>query len=377
MKILQISNYYYPHIGGIEQVARDISCAVKSAGKDEVKVFCFNHVKNDTFETVDGVEIIKAGTFKKIASQSLSFSYGKLLETTFEDFKPDVVIFHYPNPFGARYLLKILKKYPNTKLVLYWHLDITKQKLLRLLFKKQNYALLDKAEKIIATSPFYIMGSKYLSKYADKCVAIPCCVSKERVTLNDYSIKRANDIKESANGKTVCFACGRHVPYKGMEYLVRASKLLSDDYLIYIAGQGPLTDKLKNLASGDQKVIFVGKISDEELKAYYVASDIFCFPSITKNEAFGISLAEGMYFGKPSVTFTIPESGVNFVSIGGLTGIEVENSNYVEYAKAIEKLATDEELRQRYSASAKKRVNDLFTEEKFKQNILVVIEEMR
>jgi glycosyltransferase involved in cell wall biosynthesis len=131
------------------------------------------------------------------------------------------------------------------------------------------------------------------------------------------------------------------------------------------------------LASGDQKVIFVGKISDEELKAYYVASDIFCFPSITKNEAFGISLAEGMYFGKPSVTFTIPESGVNFVSIGGLTGIEVENSNYVEYAKAIEKLATDEELRQRYSASAKKRVNDLFTEEKFKESILAVVEGLR
>lgn len=377
MKILQISNYYYPHIGGIEQVARDISCAIKGADKDEVKVFCFNHVKNDTFESVDGVEIVKAGTFKKIASQSLSFSYGKLLETTFDDFKPDVVIFHYPNPFGARYLLKILKKYPECKLVLYWHLDITKQKLLRVLFKKQNVALLEKAEKIIATSPFYVMGSKYLSKYKEKCTAIPCCVSKDRVAINEFSQKRANDIKESANGKTICFACGRHVPYKGMEYLVRASKLLSDDYLIYIAGQGPLTDKLKNLASGDQKLIFVGKISDEELKAYYLASDIFCFPSITKNEAFGISLAEGMYFEKPSVTFTIPESGVNFVSIGGLTGIEVENSNYVEYAKAIEKLANDKELRDRYAKSAKERVDELFTEEKFKQSILGVIEELR
>jgi glycosyltransferase involved in cell wall biosynthesis len=162
-----------------------------------------------------------------------------------------------------------------------------------------------------------------------------------------------------------------------MEYLVRASKLLSDDYVIYVAGQGPLTDKLKNLASGDQKLIFVGKISDEELKAYYLASDIFCFPSITKNEAFGISLAEGMYFEKPSVTFTIPESGVNFVSIGGLTGIEVENSNYVEYAKAIEKLANDKELRGRYAKSARERVDELFTEEKFKQSILGVIEELK
>ena len=377
MKILQISNYYYPHIGGIEQVARDISCAVKGEGKDEIKVFCFNHVKNDTFETVDGVEIVKAGTFKKIASQSLSFSYGKLLEATFSDFKPDVVVFHYPNPFGARYLLKILQHYPDCKLVLYWHLDITKQKILRLLFKKQNIKLLEKAHKIIATSPFYVMGSSYLSKYKEKCVAIPCCVAKDRVSLNEYSLKRASDIKESANGKTICFACGRHVPYKGIEYLVRASKLLSDDYIIYIAGQGPLTDSLKKLASDDQKVIFIGKVSNEELKAYYVASDIFCFPSITKNEAFGISLAEGMNFGKPAVTFTIPESGVNFVSIGGLTGIEVENSNYVQYAKAIEKLANDKNLRESYGKRAKERVEELFTEEKFKQSILSVVEELR
>ena len=67
MKILQISNYYYPHIGGIEQVARDISNSVVD---DQIKVFCFNHKKENAVDTVDGIEIIKAGTFKKIASQN-------------------------------------------------------------------------------------------------------------------------------------------------------------------------------------------------------------------------------------------------------------------------------------------------------------------
>ena len=45
---------------------------------------------------------------------------------------------------------------------------------------------------------------------------------------------------------------------------------------------------------------------------------IFCFPSITRNEAFGIALAEAMYCGKPAVTFTIEGSGVNFVSLDGV-----------------------------------------------------------
>ena len=77
MKILQISNYYFPFIGGIEQVTRDCSDALK--GEHEVKVFCFNHEKGDKIDEVDGVEIIRAGCFAKVASQSLSFSYGKTL----------------------------------------------------------------------------------------------------------------------------------------------------------------------------------------------------------------------------------------------------------------------------------------------------------
>lgn len=371
MKILQISNYYYPHVGGIEQVARDIS---NSVVEDEIKVFCFNHKKENLVDNVDGVEVIKAGSFKKIASQSLSFSYGKLLRKAFADFKPDVVIFHYPNPFGAYHLLRVLKDYPDCKLILYWHLDILKQKFLKKFFNGQNKKLLKRAVKIVATSPNYVTGSKNLSEYSQKCTVIPCCVNKERISADEYSYNRSKVIRESSVGKTICFACGRHVPYKGMEYLIRASKLLPDDFMIYIAGHGPLTEKLKKLAAGDNKIIFVGKISDEELKAYFIASDIFCFPSITKNEAFGIALAEAMSFGKPAVTFTIPQSGVNYVSVGGITGIEAPNRDYVAYAEGIKTLAEDAELRAKYGEAAKQRVEELFTEETFKEHIRELIE---
>ena len=78
MKILQISNYFYPHIGGIEQVARD---CLNSFGEEvEQKVFCFQHEKGDAVDRVDGVEVIRAGCFAKVASQSMSISYGKLLK---------------------------------------------------------------------------------------------------------------------------------------------------------------------------------------------------------------------------------------------------------------------------------------------------------
>lgn len=77
--------------------------------------------------------------------------------------------------------------------------------------------------------------------------------------------------------------------------------------------------------------------------------------------------------GKPAVTFTIKGSGVNYVSLNGVTGIEVENSNAEKYAEAIKELALNKELRVQYGANAQKRVEELFTEEVFQRKLKSVI----
>lgn len=367
MKLLQISNYYPPHIGGIEQVACDVATGLK--GEVEQRVLCFHHEKGDVFETVDGVPIIRAGTFAKVASQSLSLSFGKLLKKTFREFQPDVVIFHCPNPFEAYYLKKQLKKYPACKLVVWWHLDITKQKVLGKFFTRQSRWLLYRAVKVVATSPNYIEGSAQLKSVREKCVVIPCCANEARISVDDAVRVRAEELRREYAGKTLLFAVGRHVPYKGMEYLVRASRLLDDKYAVCIGGSGPLTPELKQLAEGDAKVRFLGRVSDLDLKAYLCACDIFCFPSVTKNEAFGIALAEAMSFAKPAVTFTIEGSGVNYVSLDKVTGIECPNGDVEAYAAAIRTLAEDKELRRRCGIAAHERVQALFTQEKFAEHV--------
>lgn len=372
-KILHISKYYYPFSGGTEQIARDVVLALK--GEYEQKVIAFNDGKDDKTETVDGIEVIKCGCFAKIAAQSLSTSYGKYLHRVMQDFKPDIVVFHYPNPFVAALLLRELKR-TKAKLVIYWHLDIIRQKYLKVLFAPQNRRLLESAEKVIATSPNYIEGSKWLQSVKEKCVVIPNCINVERMAITDDIQKRAEEIRTENLGKTICVAVGRHTKYKGFTYLVQASKLLDDRFVIYITGTGELTEKLHEEAKADKKVVFTGRIDDTELKALILASDIFCFPSITKNEAFGLALAEGMYYGKPAVTFTIPGSGVNYVSINGETGIEVENRNVEAYANAIIHLSKNSDERLRYGKNAQKRVIDNFLSTQFTTNIRNVVNDI-
>lgn len=370
MKILQISNYLYPHIGGIEQTARDILNALKSKEDCEQAVFCFNGGRETVFDELDGVKVTRCGCFAKVSSQSLSFKYKRLLKGQFKSFKPDVVIFHFPNPFAAHYLLKLLKKNKDCKLVVYYHLDITKQKILGKLFKGQTERLLKRADKIIATSPNYVEGSPFLSRYAGKSVVIPSCVNEERLKLDGNSKAKAEAVRAENKGKTICFAVGRHVEYKGLQYLIEASGLLPADFKIFIGGEGPLTAELKKKAEGDDKIEFLGKLTDEDLKAYLSACDIFCFPSVTKNEAFGLSLAEAMYFGKPAVTFNIPGSGVNYVNLAGVTGLEVENGNGEKFAEAIKKLADDSALREKLGKAAGERILQLFTFRDFSEKII-------
>lgn len=378
MKVLQIPNYIYPHIGGIEQTARDILNALSARADLEQRVICFNDGTNkDSFDEVDGVRVTRCETVAKLFSQSISLSYGGLLKKTFAEFSPDVVIFHYPNPLVAHSLLKTLKKYPDCKLVLWWHLDITKQKTLGKLFDGQSRRLLERAERVVATSPNYAAGSKFLKDYADKCVIIPSCINEERLAMTEAAEAKLADIRRENKDKTILFAMGRHVAHKGFGYIIGCSASLSDKYKIYIAGDGEETARLKEQAAGDGKIVFLGRVSDDELKAYMSACDVFLFPSLTKNEAFGLALAEAMYFGKPAVTFTIEGSGVNYVSLNGVTGIEAENGNLSAFTRAIVKLAEDGDLRVKYGAAARERVEQNFLYKSFSANVLALMEELQ
>ena len=83
-----------------------------------------------------------------------------------------------------------------------------------------------------------------------------------------------------------------------------------------------------------------------------------------------------MYYSKPAITFNIPGSGVNFVSLKDETGLEVENSNPEKYAEAINILASNDELKNKYSANAKKRVEELFLYSSFKEAVKSLLKEV-
>lgn len=369
-KILHISKYYYPFVGGTEGVCQYIAEAFPEY---ENRVICFNDGTDTIGSEVNGIQILRVGCFGKIASQSLSFSYYGELRHMIELWSPDLILFHHPNPLVAWHLLMVLPA--KTKLLLHWHLDITKQKYIYPLVKPTETALLKRAHVIFVTSPNYRDASKVLEPYLNKVVVIPNTIDTSRLALTKEEEIEVMKVKQKYDNKKIIFFVGRHVEYKGLQYLLDAEKYIKEECRILIAGSGPLTKQLKGLCVSE-RIMFLGRISDLQLKYHLYAADIFAFPSITKNEAFGLALAEAMYCRCVPVTFTIKGSGVNWVNLDRVTGLEVENSKSLKYAEAIDTLLKDDVLRAHYAENAHNRVIQNFTMEKVKCSIKHVYDDL-
>ena len=357
-RVLHISKYYYPYLGGTESVCQDI---VEGLKEYENRVICFNDSNRTVCCEINGIQILRIGCFMKVSSQSCSLCYYYYLKRNIQSWQPDIIHFHHPNPFVAFLLVRLIPA--NTKLIVHWHLDITKQKYIYPLVKRNERRLLERADSVIVTSPQYRDASLPLKPFLQKVKVVANGINIHRFDLQCNDEMRIKDIHKKYHYKRLIFFVGRHVEYKGLRYLIEAEKYVTTDCHIVIAGQGPLTEELKAKANLG-RVSFVGRLSNDDLRCYLHAADVFAFPSITKNEAFGLALAEAMYCRCPVVTFYIEGSGVNWVSLNGVTGIEVDNSDSKKYASAIDKLLRDDLLRKQYADAARKRVVEYFTIEK-------------
>ncbi len=355
MRILHISKYYYPYIGGVENICK---YCVEGVTGHEVAVVCFNEGRKDRVDDVNGHRVYRVGSWVNIARQGLSPTYFTVLRRAIKEFHPDVIQFHWANPFPAAVLLTMIPK--NVKLVIHWHMDIVKQRRIYTLIKPIERRLLERADMVLVTSPQYMDGSVPLQPFRNKVRVVQNAFDENALRQRDGDEEKIEDIKRRYGGKPILFFVGRHIQYKGLPYLLEAEKEVKGDCEFVIAGGGPLTERLMQQCKSD-RVHFVGRLSDDELRWHHYAADIFVFPSITKNEAFGVALAEAMYCNTPAVTFTIPGSGVNWVSIDGETGVEVPNKDTKAYARAIDSLLADSVLRRSYGRAGHERAQSMFT----------------
>jgi 1,4-alpha-glucan branching enzyme len=132
---------------------------------------------------------------------------------------------------------------------------------------------------------------------SDKIIRIPNGVHVYR-----YSEKEINKAKaELPEGLKIASVC-RLVPWKGLEYGIRAIKSMYPEATYIIFGEGPDKHRLKEITKREgmgDNVIFFGKIPHEKVQLYLSNCDILLVPSVY--EPFGIGILDGFAAGIPVV----------------------------------------------------------------------------
>jgi len=353
--ILHVSKYYYPDLGGIETVAMYLAEGLKDYNN---VVICFSTDKQYHEDDVHGIKVYRVPVNFSFMSQDVAFSYYSVLRKLIHKYNPYAVHVHCPNPFVYPLVSSVIDK--ETKLVLHWHSDILSKGLAYLAVKPFESSIMRRADLVISTSPNYIGCSEPLMKHINKVRVAQNGLITANFDLQPGDEHRIKQIKQEYEGKKMVYFVGRHIPYKGIDYLIKADAYIKSDCVILIAGSGPQDGYLKSIPhSGRLK--FLGRLSDEDLRCYSHAADVFAFPSVTKAEAFGIALAEAMYCRSVPVTFTLEGSGVNWVSLKGQTGEEVPLRDTEAFAAAIDSILGDDALRNQYAEASYNRIIDNFT----------------
>ena len=182
----------------------------------------------------------------------------------------------------------------------------------------------------------YLTNSKYVSARIQKYYHRESELIAPPVDLS-FFVPDAIAERMRTKKKAAYLAVGRLIPYKRFDLAVKACKKLKRP--LHIVGEGPELGRLKKLAGKD--VVFLGKISDEDLRKEYQKAKALVFPQL---EDFGIVPLEAMACGTPVIAYgkggaleTVKEN------ISGLFFDEQTEDSLVKAIQKFEKKKWDEE----------------------------------
>lgn len=351
LNILELGKFYWPSKGGMETLLQ-LFCKGFTDMGHEVECVVSNEKPKKIIEKIEGVPVRREAQFSKLLSTSICPEYINACRRA----KADIWHHHFPNPLADVACLLGDKKTP---LILSYHSDIIRQAAFMKIYSHVMNRVLDRSQKIVVATPFHFTYSQWLQPYEDKVVVIPYGINLSQLEKKKSDGPAIEELREQAQAP-IFLNVGRLVGYKGQKVFIQALK--ETNGTAWIVGQGPLEKELRELAKSENlenRVIFWGGVSEDKLRHLIHACDVFVFPSITPNEAFGLVQVEAMACSKPVIATNL-QSGVPYVNKDRVTGLNVAPNSSSELSEAMEKLGNDSNLRAEYGRNAKERAFNEF-----------------
>lgn len=348
MKILIVTHYFKPHIGGIEIVAYNQAKELVKKGH-EVTIVTSKLNREKAVEQKEGIRIVRVtawNLFEKKFDVPYPIFSPRLISTINKEIKGNEIIHAHGALYLGSFISSLFARIYKKPFLVTEHVGFVKYKssiinfVEKIAFSTIGKITLDRSQKVLVlnknTKNFLESLTHkpiaYLANGVDTNLFKPASAQAKILLRKKYNFP--------LNRKLVLFV-GRFVQKKGVDLLIEAK---TPEFDLVLVGQGNLPKNAENT-----KGIFVlNSLPQENLAEIYQACDVFVLPS--SSEGFPLSLQEAMASGLPIVSLeesiTTKYDKKEFASFIQLSSFDIKET--------VSKLLNDNTLRRSMSTVARK-----------------------
>jgi rhamnosyl/mannosyltransferase len=271
----------------------------------------------------------------------------------------DIVHLHIPTPLGELSLGLFRRGALGFAT---YHADHYRYRLLGHVYGGIHRRSLPSYSHVLTSSDQLIDSSPVLSavrrKHPDLLKVVPFGIDTDK--FSPKPTPAAEQIRAGWGTDPVVLYVGRIADYKGLPTLVEALRKVNAR--LVVIGEGLESADLDRYARGalQSRYLRIPYCPDEELPNLYRASDVFCLPSNSAAETFGLAALEAMSCGIPVITTELG-TATSRTNVDGKTGFVVPPNDPLALRRAAERLIDDPGLRKKMGEAARARVTDLYT----------------
>lgn len=310
MRILMMTNTYFPIVGGLEQSVYSFSEEFKVLGHEVLIV-------TPTFggAPIEEQGVIRIPAFQKFNRTifSVNFPVSRLLTQLMKEFSPDIVHSHCPF-FMGDFALRLSRQHA-IPLVFTYHT----------MFEEYTQDLPVQNEGVKRFMVKLVAGyANFVDRLIVPCESVQEILLKRGVKTPMEIVPTGVDLKRFSKGAGKGFREQNHIPLdalvighagrlaseKNLDFLIHCMvEVLKKDVRVHalIVGKGSSEKMIKDTfqeAGLRERVHLVGVLHYQHLVDAYFAMDVFAFASLSETQ--GIVLIEAMASGAPVVALDAP-----------------------------------------------------------------------
>lgn len=343
MRIVMMTNTYFPHVGGVAKSVESFSRALRDLGH-QVLVIAPEFPDMPESET----DVFRVPAIQRFNGSDFSvrLPIPGLLSDPMEQFKPDLIHAHHPFLLGDTALRiasslgiplvfthhTLYEEY--THYVSFGSETASRSKSMRRFAIELSTGYANLCDHVIAPS------QSILDLIHQRGVVTPATIVPTGVDVSRFEGKSGTAFRETHGIPLDSFVVGhigRLAPEKNLMFLTRAVGRFLHKYqkaLFVVAGTGPVEKEMETYFSEQglaDRVRFVGILIGKDLVDAYASMNVFAFAS--QSETQGMVLIEAMTAGVPVVA--LDANGVREVVEDGSNGRKLPTEDEETFAQAL------------------------------------------